>query len=176
MIRYRRDLNKIINLQLPAVEVGVAEGYFSRDMLAWGLSKLFMVDNWGPIPGVTGDGSYSQAWHDKNFTAATERVKPFGKKAVILRGLSVEMSKLIEDDSLGLVYLDAGHSYEAVRSDLHAWFPKLKKGGVMAGHDYLNADYGVFSAVNEFAAANGYSVITMKEDKDEDAGFYFFKT
>lgn len=173
-IKFRSDLNKIIDVSLPAVEVGVAEGYFSRDMLAWGLPKLYMVDVWQTIQ-VFGDGSSDQEWHDKNYAAAVERVKPYGEKAVILKGLSVEMAKRVPDNSLGLVYLDAGHDFNAVMDDLKAWFPKVVCGGYIAGHDYLNEAYGVNQAVNLFCKDHGLEPITIPEHKSEDAGFYFKK-
>ena len=175
MIKYRRELNQIINLALPAVEVGVAEGYFSADMLSWGLPKLYMVDIWQHEE-VKGDGSMPNEWHNKNYNAAMERVAKFGDKAIPLKGFSKDMAPQVPDESLGLVYIDAGHSYEDCLLDLQLWFPKLVKGGVMAGHDYLNKAYGVYPAVWNFTMGGRmYEVFTLTEDKDEDAGFYFFK-
>ena len=75
-----------------------------------------------------------------------------------------------------MVYLDACHTYDCVTKDLQAWFPKVKKGGVMAGHDYLNKAYGVYPAVWNFTSGGQmYEVFTLPEDKNEDAGFYFYK-
>lgn len=53
-----------------------------------------------------------------------------------MKGLSVDMAKNFEDDSLDGVYIDADHKEAAVRADLAAWVPKVKKGGFIAGHDY----------------------------------------
>lgn len=59
-------------------------------------------------------------------------------------------SKEFQDESLDLVFIDADHSYEAVKKDMDNWWPKLKKGGIMAGHDYAPYAYeGVVRAVNE---------------------------
>ena len=52
------------------------------------------------------------------------------------------------------VYIDAEHSYEAMTNDLALWFPKVRAGGVIAGHDYSPEFDGVRRAVNEFASAN----------------------
>jgi predicted O-methyltransferase YrrM len=49
---------------------------------------------------------------------------------------SVEASKLYEDNSLDFIFLDAAHDYENVYKDLIHWYPKIKSGGVFAGHDY----------------------------------------
>jgi cephalosporin hydroxylase len=101
------------------------------------------------------------------------RVKHLKERVTVLRGLSVEMAAQIPDNSLGLVYLDAGHDYDSVMADLNAYYPKLVKGGIMAGHDYLNTAYGVKQAVTDFAAKHGFEVHLIPEHKDEDAGFLF---
>jgi predicted O-methyltransferase YrrM len=53
-----------------------------------------------------------------------------------------------KDNSVDVIFIDAGHSYESVKKDIEAWLPKMKKGGIMAGHDYW-AWEGVRKAVNE---------------------------
>lgn len=173
-IKYRADLYKIIDLSLPAAELGVAEGQFSRDILNWGVSKLYSVDAWVTINGQKGDGGFDQQWHDRNYEKAKLLLKPFGERSVILRGKSVDMSRQIEDNSLGFVNVDCDHSYEGVKADIYAWWPKLKVGGVMAFHDMENTMYGVKQAVYEFA--NGkYEVHLLPENKPEDAGAYIIK-
>jgi Methyltransferase domain len=64
----------------------------------------------------------------------------FGDKAVIVRNDSLSAALLIPDDSVDFVYVDARHDYCGVMEDLLAWWPKLKKGGLMAGHDYFTAE------------------------------------
>jgi len=49
---------------------------------------------------------------------------------------SVEAAKRFESESLHFVYIDANHSYTFVCDDIKAWLPKIKKGGVIGGHDY----------------------------------------
>ena len=52
---------------------------------------------------------------------------------------SIEASKLVPDD-LNLVYIDAGHGAEEVEADIRAWMPKIRKGGIICGHDYTLID------------------------------------
>ena len=54
-------------------------------------------------------------------------------------------------DELDFVFLDAAHDYQSVLADLQAWWPRIKKGGVLAGHDYDGAMFpGVKRAVEAF--------------------------
>jgi predicted O-methyltransferase YrrM len=57
---------------------------------------------------------------------------------------SVEASKLYEDESLDFVFIDADHTKEGFSDDMDCWFPKVKQGGVIAGHDY---DYPVIKEI-----------------------------
>ncbi len=175
MVKHRIDLVKLLkDLKLPLIgaELGCAEGYFSNDLLEQGLEKLFMVDAWQTLP-VKGDGGFPQDWHDANFKAALQRVEKHGTKAVVLRGLTAEMAKEVPDESLGLVYIDADHSYSGAMADILAWAPKLVPFGIMAFHDYLAPQYGVNRAVNEYARSKNYRVYNIPENKPEDAGALF---
>jgi len=175
-IQHRTELPALLDFfDLPkiAVEVGVAEGYNSADLLTAGIEKLYMVDAWQTL-NQKGDGAFEQDWHDANFEKAKERVSKFGDKAVILRGLSTEMCNSVADNSLGLVYIDCDHSYDGVMNDLKAWWPKVVEGGIIAGHDYLNTAYGVYDAVKDFTEGL-MPVHLISENKHDDAGFYFIK-
>lgn len=175
MIKYRNELWKLLPENSIVCECGVAEGYFSSDILHWpNVKQLYCVDNWGHIPNQSGDGNNANEWHDKNYSNAMMRMNFAINKVKVLRGISWDMARNVEDESLDLLYIDCCHTYECVRQDLNAWFPKLKKGGVCAGHDYLNRSYGVYEAVQDFTTGK-YIVNTIKENKDEDAGFYFVK-
>jgi len=73
-----------------------------------------------------------------------------------VRSLSVEAASQYADESLDLVFLDADHTYESVLADLQAWYPKVKPGGLIAGHDFVFdhpvSKAGVVRAVLEFFA------------------------
>lgn len=178
-IKYRYqlvELMKHLGLPLIAVEVGVASGLFSRELLDKGVEKLFSADNWQHIPNIRGDGNYEQDWHDYNYGKAKELLTPFGEKSIMLKGLSHDMAKYVPDNSCGLIYLDGDHSYNGVMIDLHSWFPKLVSAGIMATHDYLSPAYGTKQAFEEFTKANGIDTIyDIPEDKEEDSGALFFK-
>lgn len=61
---------------------------------------------------------------------------------------SRDAARLYADRSLDFVFIDANHAYPFVRQDITLWLPKVKKGGVLAGHDYTS-HRGVKRAVDE---------------------------
>ncbi|MRS02168.1 class I SAM-dependent methyltransferase, partial [bacterium] len=71
----------------------------------------------------------------------------------------VEAALNYQDGSLDMVFIDAAHDYDNVRADIAAWYPKVRLGGMLAGHDYEENWPGVIQAVNEFAIVNNYNVI-----------------
>lgn len=178
MIQYRKHLFKVLEhfgLVGEVAEIGVAEGNNSELMASWHcVTKLIMVDNWATIEGQKGDGSNPQHWHDDNYMRCVSIVS-HNPKCKMITGLSVKAAEQIPDDSLVMVYIDADHSYEAVKADLNAWFPKVKTGGLIVGHDYKAVEYGVKQAVDEFCSGR-FEVNIIPEDQDCDASFWFRKT
>ena len=78
-------------------------------------------------------------------------------------GRSPDCAEAFESEVFDVIFLDGDHSYEGVKRDLNAWWPKLKSGGLFCGDDYHHASnfmspgntdegqYGVVEAVEEFA-------------------------
>ncbi len=63
---------------------------------------------------------------------------------------SVEAAALVADGSLDVVYIDGNHGYLDIQEDIATWLPKLKDGGLIAGHDYEPLERpGVPRAVTE---------------------------
>lgn len=104
-----------------------------------------------------------------NWSTAFERLKPYIDKGVVelisMRShLAVDK---FEDQSVDLIFIDGNHSYKAVKQDLELYWPKLKNGGVMTGHDYGDPNFpGVVQAVNEFTHEYGFSMHYMEVDED----------
>lgn len=58
------------------------------------------------------------------------------ENVMFIRGKSIDALESIKDESCDFVYIDGDHRYEGVLADLNGWRPKLREGGVMAGHDW----------------------------------------
>lgn len=65
-----------------------------------------------------------------------KNIEPVKDRVNVVSSDSVSSAKLYEDNSLDFVFIDADHTYESVIRDLGAWYPKIKLGGFIAGHDY----------------------------------------
>lgn len=70
----------------------------------------------------------------------------------IIKGDSAQTANHFTDESISLCFIDASHLYENVLKDLRAWWPKIKKGGLLAGHDFPGD--GVKKAVMQFCSEN----------------------
>lgn len=82
--------------------------------------------------------------------AVRGRLAPVSHLASVCPGDSAGSAARYEDASLDWVYIDADHHYEAVKRDILAWLPKVRKGGIIAGHDYAAyPTFGVIEAVTE---------------------------
>ena len=60
----------------------------------------------------------------------------FLKSTVFMKMKSEQAFNLIQDGSLDLVFIDGAHDYGNVRIDIQGWLPKVRKGGILCGHDY----------------------------------------
>lgn len=174
-IRYRRDLWKVVQVEGNSCEIGVAEGYYSAEILGWpnNFPKHYLVDRWRTV-NIAGDSAQPQAWHDANLLDAQIKVSRFKERAVFLRGDSTQMALRVPDGSLVFLYLDGDHSYRGVMDDLNAWVCKVKSGGVVGFHDYENPAYGVKKAVREFAKLHNLEIHLLPEDAMKDAGCWFY--
>jgi hypothetical protein len=82
--------------------------------------------------------------------AFTENMKPLeGHFRTIFGGDSFDHAKDFEDGSIDFLFIDGCHVYEFVKKDIENFLPKMKKGGIMAGHDFNEAHPGVMQAVLE---------------------------
>lgn len=190
----REDLPKFLNklnLTTKGVELGSFKGEFAKTILSGWKGKLFMVDVWRPMSNEEYDDISNHKNHIDAYSIAMGNIKGFESRGFMLRMDGNEASKLFADESLDFVYIDANHTYEAVKEDLNNWYRKVKSGGLIMGHDYLpdyfyegkeeknqalytfpdgkpeqakyTGMFGVNPAVDEFAKNNDYLVYKTDE-------------
>ena len=122
------------------VEIGVFKGQFSKAILENWPGTLYMVDPWRPLGDEYLDSS-NHALHATAYQETMNAIHGFEDRAFMIRALSNQAVHLFADNSLDYVYIDGNHAYDWVKEDLEIWWPKLKSGGIMAGHDYLLVDW-----------------------------------
>ncbi len=170
-LRHRDQFGAFLN-QLGLVgagaEVGVEEGRFARRVLdQWRGRRLFLVDIWQPLDGYRDVTNAPAPVQVARLIRAVGRVAPHWERVRLIQQLSEEAARLVPDGSLDWVYLDADHEYTQVLRDLAAWTPKVRPGGLIAGHDFVDGDrviggvltaFGVARAVREFFAGRDVGV------------------
>lgn len=128
---------KYHNLNEVGVELGSFKGQFANTILNnWG-GTLLMVDVWRELPHQEYDDASNHREHIDAYSQAMENIKGFEDRAYMLRMKGEHACNFIEDKSLDFVYIDANHTYQAVKNDIRLWYPKVKSGGIIMGHDYL---------------------------------------
>lgn len=130
-------------------EVGVYEAATSDYLLhCFSNLQMFCVDPYVDYSVHENDKTSSKMLECE--TKARNILSKYGERARLIKDYSVPAAKTIENESLDFVFIDAIHSFEAVTEDLNAWYPKVRRGGLISGHDF--SWDGVQDAVEAFAA------------------------
>lgn len=144
-------------------EIGVAAGEYSEVIMHKNpqLDLMLGIDPYTPYKGYKDYvrlGTYTKLEED-----AHNRLDNYINYRFIKK-FSVEAADLVEDESLDFVYIDANHSEPYVTQDIEAWAPKVRPGGIVAGHDYArikakgeedSTNWAVIPAINNYARKHG---------------------
>lgn len=114
--------------------------------------KFDCIDHWkGSWEHLKGGPVYDPITDDEDalYNEFLKNIEPIKEFVNPIRMSSIEASLLYEDESLDFVFIDAGHEYEDIKEDILKWLPKVKKGGIIGGHDFSQDSPGIIKAVNE---------------------------
>ena len=104
------------------------------------------VDIWEPYDEIKNHTVFETVGAFEQFLKNTKKIQNY---ITPIKGNSVEVSNKFKDKSFDFIFIDAAHDYDSVYKDLVSWYPKLKDGGIISGHDYYY-DNDVALAVNNF--------------------------
>ena len=122
------------------IEIGSYKGLYSKYLLDNWKGYLYMVDVWKKLP----DSEYVDMSNQENpkeiILDVFDNLSGYEDRTTLIRAESNAASYLFKDEYFDFIYIDANHKYSYVMRDIKIWYPKLKPGGVLAGHDWI-ADY-----------------------------------
>ncbi|MBU2052606.1 class I SAM-dependent methyltransferase [Patescibacteria group bacterium] len=117
-------------------EIGVYKGAFTKMFGEAGL-EIYGVDPWMPYPDF--DLMHENRKKRQEFLYEhTKREVDKYKNVKLIRKTSMEAVEDFEDESLDFVYIDGNHKFRYVAEDICEWSKKIRKGGMVSGHDYIH--------------------------------------
>ncbi len=178
-VRKREDFGELFTRlgYEKGVEIGVSKGVFAEQILSKWKGSLLGVDSYQDYAEFNDVHFPTGKDYDRLEAIARQRMAKYGQRWSLQKAFSQDAAAQQPDAGLDFVYIDANHSYEAVAADISSWFPKVRPGGFIGGHDYsvdLNPPPypGVIQAVDEFAASLG---VTVQRTREAVASWWIIK-
>lgn len=150
-------------------EIGVNRGEFSREIIEKAKpEKLHLIDAWA-----------SERYH-QGLRELVEQLfaAEIGTGVVeINQGYSTDVLKVFPDHYFDCVYIDTAHTYDVTRDELAILENKMKPGGLICGHDYINScwrnavKYGVVEAVHEFCVLHDWRIVYLTNETHQHRSF-----
>jgi hypothetical protein len=181
---YYEKIQSLVGMVSPqtVVEIGVAYGYHARHLLESNPESQYigidpyMADYKGSFLGDVARlfGCSAEEGMERLYKGVSEGLqKDFGSRARIIREPAAIAATQFGDLSLPFVFIDGDHRYKAVITDLKTWWPKIARGGVLCGDDYLMPD--VRRAVLEFFQTEGCVPYLLQAPNNPHTSFYALK-
>ena len=153
-------------------EIGTFEGEFAKKMSKLNPQVVVCIDGFHHMM-ASGDqdgNNLKEVFMPAIYKQLCEEAAQY--RLVINRGWSFDVLPQYPNETFDFIYIDGDHSYEGCKRDLIISSQKIKKGGIIAGHDYFvniaknRGDFacGVGKAVNEFCEEYGWKVIALGMD------------
>ena len=158
-------------------EIGVYTGHYS-EVLCQGNPgvKMYCIDPW-KVYETEEIEPYAQDQKalSKFYAEAKKRLAPYNCE--IIRKTSMEAVKDFKPDSLDFVYVDANHDFENVLEDLEEWSKIVRKGGMVAGHDYghfkhKDRNLGTKRAIDAHVIINDVKMLFLVNRNYQTTWFY----
>lgn len=149
--------------ELTGAEIGVYMGHNAENIMKkLPIKKLYLVDPYKSYYQDSRGQAFLPPFIELSKNIAHGKMMPYAGRYEFIELPSDDASKIIPNQ-LDFVYIDGNHSYNYVRNDILTYYPKIKTGGVIGGHDYINIP-DVRRAVDEFAHENNLYVNSKNMD------------
>jgi predicted O-methyltransferase YrrM len=163
-MKTRNEFLRMIPQNGIAIELGVASGKFSEYLLenSKRMALLFSVDRW----------SCERGHNDYEYYDAVSRLHKFGVRSIVLRMSFDRALPLFPDETFDFVYID-GYAHQGEQNGIFdQWLPKIRKGGILGGHDYSAEWPLVTKAVDEFISRHDLDLHVTEESTNPTACVY----
>ena len=166
-------------------EIGVNQGEYGITLCKAGL-KVYGIDCWENYKGYKRVGTYKSHYEE-----AVQNLK--GYDYTIIHKYSMDALDDFDDNSLDFVYIDSNHTLPYIVADIFGWEPKVRRGGIISGHDYAFVKgYGehtrpmIYDGVHVKAAVDACMYIMripklyvlgekLSSNRDRWRSFFFFR-
>jgi hypothetical protein len=151
-------------------EIGVAFGAFTEQVLKACAIKQFLAidtfvlhhhpDVWDGFVGRELNGLKHRDYFERKFASELE-----AERLTVMEGFSRDKLEELGNKGVDVFYLDADHTYEAVKADLAVIKRKITPDGIIIINDYIFFDhrglapFGVIQAANEFMIEERWEMI-----------------
>jgi hypothetical protein len=175
-IKDRHELLQLLPKHALVCEVGVFRGDFSESILrVTQPRKMHLIDPW-----IHQDiRLWQKSTTEDHFDNMRQVQRKFAseiatRRVVIHQGFSTDVLSCFPDEYFDWVYLDGDHRYEAVRLELEICETRVKRNGLILGHDFIKpelypddrrADYQVVQAVSDFCATRKWRLVAQTPDQ-----------
>jgi len=165
-IMTRTDIPGLLDGPRSMVELGVARGAFSAQLLAKHKDlHLTMVDRWAGDRGHT----------DTQMAEARNAVWKWRNRAKIVKSTFEDYARKVPNETYDIVYLDGyAHTGQEGGVTLEQWWPKVVKGGLFCGHDYCERWRPTMDAVDSFVKRHRIKDL-QTTDEDHFPSWFIFK-
>jgi predicted O-methyltransferase YrrM len=160
-----KDKN-IVGIEIGCQEA-ISSDYFLNELPNL---KLYSIDPYKEYTDWHG-GIYAQHYQDSLFNHVGQKLSKFKDRFLLLRMTSDTAIRAFLDDSVDFIFIDGLHTYDQVLKDCKNYYPKLKSGGLISGHDY-NAIEAVRKAVDEFAQIEQKNVNFTPSEYQSDVWYW----
>lgn len=169
LLTNRNELLKLLPKNSVVAELGVDTGDFSNSILEiTNPKKLHLVDAWSSI-----------RYNEEKREFVRERFKDLISRGIveINLGFTTEIFEKFDDNYFDWIYIDSDHGYEVTIQELNLWESKIKPGGIISGHDYVEGNwkkklkYGVIESVYEFCYKKNWEIIYITAERTDNASF-----
>jgi len=141
ILQFRNDMGSMLFNEgfVSGVELGVQMGYYAAEVLKqWhGCHEYVLVDLWAKQDNYFDGANVDNSIQNERLNIALASTNPWKDIIGVCRNYTTACALNYADNHFDWVYVDARHDRQGVTEDMKTWWPKLRNGGLMCGHDFV---------------------------------------